>query len=159
MKKIYDLVPVDVAIWRVGHHHRHVVNMRLESMGLYRGQHRLISRLGYDDGLTHSELAESMRISNATVSKMVQRMEHKGFVERRQDIHDQRISRVYLTELGKETTVKLEEMFLQLQADEIKGFSEEEIAQFMDYLERVNQNLVEYIPHHPKHNKTKEDKE
>lgn len=159
MKKIHDLVPVDVAIFRVSHHHRHVVNMRLESLGLYRGQHRLIARLGIENGCTHSELAESMRISNATVSKMVQRMEQNGFVERRPDEHDQRISRVFLTEKGKRTSSKLEKMFLQLEEDETKGFSEDELEQLMDYLIRLNENLVQFIPHHPKSNKQKENKE
>ena len=159
MKKIHDLVPVDVAIWRVSHHHRHLVNLRLESLGLYRGQHRLIARLGFQDGRTHSDLAESMRISNATVSKMVQRMEQNGFVERRQDEFDQRISRVFLTQRGKETAVKLEEMFLQLERDEIEGFSKEETVQLMEFLERINENLMEHIPHHHKPKKHKKGKE
>ena len=82
---------------------------------------------------------------------MVQRMESNGFVTRRADEHDQRISRVYLTEKGSKTLKKLEELFLQLEKEEIDGFSPDEIEQLMDYLERINNNLKKHIPHHQDH--------
>lgn len=158
MKNFLDLVPVDVAIWRIGHHHRMLVHTRLESLGLYRGQHRLVSILGESDGLTHSQLAEDMRISNATVSKMVQRMEHTGFVTRQPDQHDQRISRVFLTEKGKRVYEETKQMFLQLQDDETEGFTQEEIDQLISYLDRLNTNLLKHIPHQEqkKKNRTEE---
>jgi DNA-binding MarR family transcriptional regulator len=141
-----DKIPVDVAIWRVGHLHRHLVTLRLESLGLYRGQHRLITTLGNIDGLTHSELAESLRISNATVSKMVQRMEQHGFVERCQDQNDQRISRVFLTEKGHSIHQQMDKMFVQLQKDELEGFSDEEVDQLMVLLEKLNANFLKHLP-------------
>jgi DNA-binding MarR family transcriptional regulator len=159
LKKKNDSHLVDVAIWRVSHHHRYIVNSRLESMGLYRGQHRLIWCLSESDGLTHSALAERLRISNATVSKMVQRMEQNGFVKRQPDQHDQRISRVFLTEKGREIEQKLRDMFFQLEADEIEGFSETEIEQLVDFLARINVNLMKHIPHHQEHKKTTKKKE
>jgi len=147
---------IDVAIWRVSHHHRYLVRSRLESLGLYRGQHRMIWMLEEEDGRTHSQLAEHMRISNATVSKMVQRMEQNGFVERRADKKDQRISRVFLTTKGREISEQLKAMFNQLEIDETVGFSEEELDQLKDYLERLNNNLKRFIPHHQKEKKKEE---
>ena len=158
MVNLFEKVPVDVAIWRVGHLHRHLVTLRLESLGLYRGQHRLISRLGDTDGLTHSDLAESLRISNATVSKMVQRMEQNGFVERRQDAHDQRISRVFLTQKGKDIHQQMDAMFVQLQVDELEGFSQEETDQLVKLLNRLSENFQKYLPDHD-HKKQKHRKQ
>lgn len=146
MGTFLDKIPVDIAIWRVGHLHRHLVTLRLESLGLYRGQHRLISTLGNADGLTHSELAEALRISNATVSKMVQRMEQHGFVERCQDQHDQRVSRVFLTDKGHSIHQQMDKMFVQLQKDELEGFSDEEVDQLMVLLEKLNSNFLKYLP-------------
>ena len=157
--KFLELVPIDVAIWRLGHLHRHVVHNRLESLGLYRGQHRVISILGETDGLTHSELSKLMNVSNATTSKMVRRMEQTGFVIRHTDEIDQRISRVFLTDKGKNVNENIKKMFIQLEMDETQGFNKEEIAQLMDYLDRLSQNLGKYIPHHPEKHATKEDKE
>jgi DNA-binding MarR family transcriptional regulator len=156
---IHDQTPIDVAIWRVSHHHRHVVHTRIESLGLYRGQHRLIDKLHYEDGLTHGELAKALNISNATISKMVQRMEQTGFVDRRPDKSDQRISRVYLTEKGRDIHEQMNNMFIQLQEDEIEGFTEEEVAQFVSYLDRLNQNLMKHIPHHHKQTTKKKEEE
>lgn len=154
-----DLVPIDIAIWRIGHYHRHAVHRRLESLGLYRGQHRLISILGETDGLTHSELSSLMNVSNATISKMVQRMEQTGFVERRTDEKDQRISRVFLTEKGRQVDEKIKQMFLQLQEDEIEGFNEEEIERLMDYLQRIAKNLDKKNHNHTNNQLAKEEQE
>lgn len=144
--KLQNIVPVDVDIWRVGHLHHHIVNDRLESLGLYRGQHRLLFALGDEDGKTHKNLSELLNVTPATITKMVQRMEQNGFLERKMDPKDQRISRVFLTQKGKDIQEQLKQLFIQLEKDEIEGFSSEELTQFQNYLQRVQANLKNHFP-------------
>lgn len=146
--KLHEMVPIDFIIWRVGHHHHHLVYSRLESLGLYRGQPRLLSALYEQDGQTHGELANQLNVQPATITKMVQRMEQNGFIIRRADPRDQRISRVFLTPKGTDIHNQVNQTFLEIQEDEIEGFTEEEKNNLFDLLLRVNQNLEKHIPHH-----------
>jgi len=80
------------------HHFR--VRELLHEIGLYRGQQFVLCALWREEGLTHSELAERLSVHPATVSNALKRMERAGFLERRPDPVDQRVSRVYLTPRG-----------------------------------------------------------
>ncbi len=66
----------------------------METAGLHRGQPPLLHLLWKQEGCTQSDLAAGLRSQPATVTKMLQRMELAGFIERRPDAEDQRVSRV-----------------------------------------------------------------
>jgi DNA-binding MarR family transcriptional regulator len=124
-----------------GMHHKRARAL-LEALGLYRGQPRLLSALWKEEGLTHSELAERTRVSPATISKMIQRMEKAGFLERRADDEDQRVSRVYLTNAGRAVQDRVDAAFAQLQRETLAGFDDEERKLLRGFLLRIRDNLV-----------------
>jgi DNA-binding MarR family transcriptional regulator len=53
------------------------------------------------DGLCQREIAEILRISRARVTTVMQGLEKMGAIRRERDENDQRLTRVYLTELGR----------------------------------------------------------
>jgi len=73
----------------------------LDAIGIYRGQPPVLYVLHEQEGLTQSELAARLEVAPATVTKMLQRLERAGFVQRQTDSEDQRVSRVYLTDAGR----------------------------------------------------------
>ncbi len=85
-------------------------HLLLEKLGLYRGQPRLLWFLWEREGQTHYELATRLRVQPATVTKMIQRMEKSGFVKRGADAHDERVSRVYLTDRGSAIRPEVEQV-------------------------------------------------
>jgi DNA-binding MarR family transcriptional regulator len=50
-----------------------------------------------EPGLRQSALASRLGVEPATVTRMVQRLERSGLIERRRDQHDARVSRVHPT--------------------------------------------------------------
>jgi len=122
-------------------HHR--VHHRLDELGLYRGQQFMLFALWQEEGLTHSDLAEHMRVSPATVSNGVKRMEKAGFVERRPDPSDERVSRVYLTEAGRSVRGAVERTWRELDAQAFAGFDEGELSSLRQLLCRVLENLIQ----------------
>ena len=88
-------------IARLAHIHRTRIDEYLSKHNLHVGQEMLLKYLWNQDGLSQKEIGEFMEIQSATVTRMVIRMERAGFVERRTDPDDQRVSRVYLTERGR----------------------------------------------------------
>jgi DNA-binding MarR family transcriptional regulator len=121
------------------HHTR--VRARLHELGLYRGQQFVLCALWEEEGVTHSELADHLNVHPATVSNGLKRMERAGFVERRPDPEDQRVSRVYLTDAGREIRGAVEGVWATLEEQTLKGFSAEDQATLECLLERVYENL------------------
>ncbi|MGD8967436.1 MAG: MarR family transcriptional regulator, partial [Anaerolineae bacterium] len=78
------------------------------ALGLHRGQPPVLLALWEEQGRTHSEIAEYLHVTPATVTKMLQRMEKAGFVARKPDTEDARVSRVYLTQAGREVRSDLQ---------------------------------------------------
>jgi DNA-binding MarR family transcriptional regulator len=113
----------------------------LDDLGLYRGQPSMLNLLWAQDGMTHSELAEQLNKSPATITKMVKRMEKTGFVERRSDPKDERLSRVYLTDAGRDIRSAVEDVWRAFEEQAFAGFSQEELAALRGALLRVCQNI------------------
>src|SRR5437764_8235117 len=70
---------------------------RVRKLGLTRSQWLVINRLHRRPGATQSELAEMLEVEKPTAGRMVDRMEAKGWVERRADGADRRVNRLFLT--------------------------------------------------------------
>jgi DNA-binding MarR family transcriptional regulator len=121
----------------------------LESIGIYRGQPPVLGMLWEKEGRTHTELAELMHVTPATISKMIQRMEKAGFVIRRADAEDQRVSRVYLTDAGRAVWSDVKQAMDALEVETFDGFTEEERAALRQFLLRTRENLVRAMDHEP----------
>ena len=113
----------------------------LDDLGLYSGQPSMLLALWEQDGATQSELTELLGKSPATVTKMVKRMEKAGFVERRPDPSDERVSHVYLTDSGRSIKAALEDVWHTFEEQALAGFGKEELSTFRDYLARVCHNI------------------
>jgi DNA-binding MarR family transcriptional regulator len=141
MKPDLEPTSVDALIAQVCRRHYRRAHDLLEKIGLYRGQPPLLHVLWTEDGRTHSELAEWLHVRRATITKMITRMEETGFVERREDAQDRRVSRVYLTAAGRAIQERVQEVWQQLEVDVLAGFAPEEIALLHGYLTRIRDNL------------------
>jgi DNA-binding MarR family transcriptional regulator len=69
------------------------------------------------EGFTQTELADRLKITPATVTKMLQRMEKTGFIQRKPDAKDQRASRVYLTKAGRAIQDDVEVVWKTMEAE------------------------------------------
>jgi MarR family transcriptional regulator, organic hydroperoxide resistance regulator len=120
--------------------HRRVHEL-LGQLGLGRGEPFVLHALWDRDGMTQSELADALRRSPSTITKTVQHMEQGGLVERRADVHDERVSRVFVTDAGRVIRPAIEAAWEQLNQEMLAGFSAEELALLQAYLQRVCGNL------------------
>jgi MarR family transcriptional regulator, transcriptional regulator for hemolysin len=64
--------------------------------GLTRAQWIVLYRLENQPGLSQKELAEILEVEPITVARLIDRLEERGMVERRDDPHDRRIWRLHL---------------------------------------------------------------
>jgi DNA-binding MarR family transcriptional regulator len=117
------------------------IHTLLETLGLYRGQPSVLQALWEQEGLMHAELARRLQVQPATITKMLQRMEKAGFVERRSDPDDHRVSRVYLTEAGQTVRADVQQVWRQLEAEAFAGFAQEEKVLLRRFFLQIRENL------------------
>jgi DNA-binding MarR family transcriptional regulator len=133
---------IDFLLASVCHLHRSRAQQLFETLGLYRGQPALLHVLWLEEGLTQAELAARMRLTPATLTRMVQRMEKAGFVRRAPDPADQRVLRVFLTGRGQAVRGEVERVFLQMEAETFAGLDESERSVLRGLLLRLRENLL-----------------
>ncbi|HEX6305530.1 MAG TPA: MarR family transcriptional regulator [Anaerolineales bacterium] len=121
--------------------HRNKAQELLSRIDLYPGQEFLLINLWPEDGLTHSEIAESLCVQPATVTKMLDRLVKTGLVRRMQDSDDQRVSRVYLTEKGRELLEPIEQAWEELEQISFANLTLEERLLLRRLLLQVHENL------------------
>jgi len=110
-------------------------------IGLYCGQGVALQQLWHRDGITQSELAHGLRVAPATVTISLQRMEKLGLVERHPDPHDQRGSRVFLTEEGRSLRERVEGNWHKLEGQALAGFTEGDRTLLRQLLLQIRDNL------------------
>lgn len=71
------------------------------------GQAMCLGLLRVNEGVTQREVAHMLHVAPPTVSKMLSAMEKAGLVERRPDQTDQRLTRVYITDAGREHAAEI----------------------------------------------------
>ncbi|MDF2926720.1 MAG: MarR family transcriptional regulator [Paenibacillaceae bacterium] len=138
---IYQAEHLDVVFKHVARLHHQTVLAHLSGKGVYPGQPPLLRALVKQDGQSQKEIAEKMGITAATLNVMIGRMEKAGFVERRPDAVDQRISRVYLTEMGRRAHEETREVIYLMDATCFQDFTVEEKADFRRLLLKMYENL------------------
>ena len=94
------------------------------------------------EGLSRREAAKRFGVPRNTITKMLQRMEKTGFVQRRPDANDQRVSRVYLTETGRAIQSQVQAVWDNMEAETFAGFTGEESLLLRTFLQRIHQNLT-----------------
>lgn len=97
----------------------------VQRLNLTRAQAQVLGNINMNQGINQSELAERLDIQNMTLTRLVDKLETAGFVERRSDPNDRRMWRLYLTKAAKPI---LDEMWIvaeEICDDALDGLSEQ----------------------------------
>lgn len=103
-----------IAFHRAMMGHRQLMLQKLAEQGVPPGQAMCLRALAREDGLSQRELAQRLHVAGPTVSVMLGKMEAAGVVTRRPDEHDQRLTRVYVTDAGADLQESMRESFAEL---------------------------------------------
>ena len=114
----------------------------LRELDLHVGQDNLLCKLWRDDGITQMQLTEYLNCEPPTVTNMVKTLEKKGFVYRKKDSVDGRVSRVYLTEKGSAVREPIEQIWHKQQDKLLNGLSAEDRMLLNGFLQQMEKNLL-----------------
>jgi DNA-binding MarR family transcriptional regulator len=113
----------------------------LAESGLYPGQDGVIQLLSLEDGLTPGALAQRLGVKAPTMTRTIGRMEAQGFVFRRADDRDARLTKVYLTEEGRSTVERITGATLDCEREAIRSLSNKELRTLVKLLGVIEANL------------------
>ena len=108
--------------------HTNYVERKLTRYGIHSGQGYILSALDILGPCSQKDLADFRKVSPATISVMLGRMEDKGLIRRVPSDEGGKRNQILLTEVGQEMAHTLRHIMPQ-EADRIfHGLSEEDLA-------------------------------
>ena len=93
--------------------------------------------------ICQKDLENYLKISKATISEVLLTMEKKGIIKRVSMPNDARAKRIVLTNTSLERFQELEKNFSDINEKLIEGISDDELARFLNILNKMQQNMKE----------------
>jgi DNA-binding MarR family transcriptional regulator len=119
---------------------RREAEARMAPHGLTDAQWKPLWAIQTGRASTANELARSMDIDASAVTRLLDRLEAKGLIERVRSAEDRRVVRLRLTPTGQEVTQVIPQVLATVNRDFLQGFAEAEIDQLRGFLTRMAAN-------------------
>jgi DNA-binding MarR family transcriptional regulator len=121
---------------------RREVEKRMAQHGLTDAQWKPLWMLKIGRATTANELAREMDIDAGAVTRMLDRLESKGLIERVRSESDRRVVHLRLTASGESVAKKVPFVLASVNNDFLRGFSESEWKQLRRHLARMAENGI-----------------
>jgi DNA-binding MarR family transcriptional regulator len=121
---------------------RHLMMLMLAEEDTHPAQAGCLLALSRADGIGQSDLATMLHVSRPTVTAMLQKMEAAEVIERRADEHDQRVTRIFLTPLGRQRAERMREVHARIIASTVGELPEADRAELLRLLETLNERAA-----------------
>lgn len=116
---------------------------QLEEFNLKPNQAGILFVLNCGGMLSQREIAEKIGVKPPSMTVAIQKLERLGYVTREDDKEDQRITRIALTEKGKNCVKTVKELIVQTEEELLRGFSQEEKLLMRRFLIQMQENLLD----------------
>jgi DNA-binding MarR family transcriptional regulator len=125
-------------MWRVVQKVERAAIEHLRAYGLNYAQFDVLAHVGAAEGCKQKELGASLLVTKGNVSHLVDHMERRGLISRRQE---GRTNRLYLTEEGRQLFEEVVPAHEDLVHQQMSALSEEEQAQLHELLRELDRSL------------------
>ena len=120
---------------------KYALETALRPFDLTPAQWSVLARLSHEDGQTISDTGKSLYFDRPTMSGIVRRLVSKGLLTKTQDAHDQRISRLYISDSARRLMVELPPIAQKINQQALRSFNADEATVFKEYLRRALNNM------------------
>ncbi|AIW40007.1 MULTISPECIES: MarR family winged helix-turn-helix transcriptional regulator [Paenibacillus] len=120
-----------------------ISNIEFKEYDLTKGQYLYLVRICENPGIIQEKLAEMIKVDRTTASRAIKKLVINGFIEKKEDNHNQKIKKLYPTDKGNNVYpfIKRENDYSNNVA--LEGFSEREVETIFNLLQRVRENIGE----------------
>jgi MarR family transcriptional regulator, transcriptional regulator for hemolysin len=121
-------------------------DQRARVLGLSRSQWQVLAHLSRHEGINQSGLAEILEIENITLGRLIDRLEERGWVERRADPNDRRARLLYSTPKVAPVVERMRALAEETRNEALDGLPAAQREVLLDLLTHVRANLSERDP-------------
>ena len=144
MKEIFE-ENIGLLIHDVARLLRVLYDRQMASIGLTRSQWWLLTYLFFKDGINQSELAILMDMEKAPLSRLLDRMEKKGWVIRKNESKDRRTKNIYLSESIKPLISSMRDKAAEYRSVSLSILTDKERNKLKAILQILKQDLTSKI--------------
>lgn len=119
------------------------IDWRMAQVGLTDAQWKPLWILKQGLIRTSYELSREMEIDAGATTRMLDRLEAKGLIERSRSETDRRVVNILLTPAGEEVTAHVPKVLADVNNEFLAGFSEDEFNQLKSFVSRLQANGAE----------------
>ena len=139
-----ETLPFEIS--ETAHALRKAFDRRAVGLGVTRAQWKVLFRLERQPGLRQIELADLLDIEPITLSRIVDRLEEGGLVERLADPADRRAWRLHITTKAKPLVEKLRAVADEMISEAFAGIDPKDIEITRQVLGCVRENASRSVP-------------
>ena len=118
------------------------LEQRTRDQGLTRSQWQTIAYLAKQEGVRQTVLAEMLEIEPMTLVRILDRLETRGLIERRQDPEDRRAWRLYLKDAARPLLLAMQPLGEATRAEALADVSEADRDRLIETLTLMKTNLT-----------------
>jgi Transcriptional regulators len=133
---------LEMVLSRTFHAQKNKIRPGMAVIGLSPGQPKVLDYLSRRSNCMQKDIAAALDIEPATVSQILSNMEQTGLIKRSEPAERRRAESVSMTEKGREYYEKWQLLCKEVEEISLKGFSQNEKEQYLDYLSRMYRNLT-----------------
>ncbi len=94
------------------------------------------------DGTPITKLAQYLNMQDASLNRQLKRMQKAGFILRKKDQFDKRITRIFLTQKGVELRKKVKQLAVELNNQFLSLLSNDEQQIFFSLFDKIRQQIT-----------------
>jgi DNA-binding MarR family transcriptional regulator len=129
-------------IGETAHALRKAFDRRAVGFGVTRAQWKVLFKVSRRPGLRQHELADLLEVEPITLSRIVDRLQESGLIERQSDPTDRRAWLLHVTEEAGPLVAKLKRLADEMIAEAFAGIDDKDIEITRQVLARVRENAA-----------------
>lgn len=111
------------------------------NLDLTKEQMIVLKKLSYEDGLSQNDLAFLMLRNKSSLTRLLAKMERKGYITRRLNLEDKRVKQVFITPKGREIFGKTKPIIRDIIRQMEQHIGLEEKTHLIKILKKIQNNF------------------
>jgi DNA-binding MarR family transcriptional regulator len=122
------------------------IDRAVAPLGLTSSQIGVILLLWFERARTPNEMSRVLSYDTGSMTRMLDRLERKGFLVRQRSQTDRRVVELALTAQGREAAQQLPDLIAAVMTDQLRGFAPDEVTTLVTLLQRFIANDASTLP-------------
>jgi DNA-binding MarR family transcriptional regulator len=116
-----------------------------EEHGLYQAEFKCLRLFGSDENMNNKEIAKRMNLSPSRLTRIIDGLVQKGYMQREIDQTDRRNMRVFLSKRGKILTHNLAKAFVDIHSEILQDIDAPQHKSLIVAMENLNLAIEKWL--------------